>query len=176
MQDLDNASLDDVKDWFRTHYGPNNAVLVLAGDIDAATARDRWSTSTSATSRRDPRCTGGAPGCRRWRTNVYDTMQDRVPQTRIYRSWPAPGTTDPQTQALDLAAAALGSGKNSRLYKALVYDAQLASSVSVSMNELEIAGMFDIEVTLNPGADLDQTLEILDAHDRRVPGRGADQR
>ncbi|MEO0421193.1 MAG: pitrilysin family protein [Pseudomonadota bacterium] len=162
MEDLNNASLDDVKEWFKTRYGPNNAVLVLAGDIDAATAKpliEKYFGDIPP----------GPPLHRRreWvprlDANVYETMQDRVPQTRLYRSWPAPATNNPQVQRLDLAAAALGSGKNSRLYKALVYDTQLATSVSATMSELEIAGNFDIEVTLNPDADLDQAIEILDA-------------
>ncbi|MEM9385340.1 MAG: pitrilysin family protein [Pseudomonadota bacterium] len=161
MEDLNNASVDDVKEWFSTRYGPNNAVLVLAGDVDAATAKalvDKYFGDIPP----------GPPLHRRreWvprlDANVYETMQDRVPQTRIYRSWPAPATNNPQVQRLDLAAAALGSGKNSRLYKALVYDKQLATSVSASMSELEIAGNFDIEVTLNPDADLDQAIDILD--------------
>jgi zinc protease len=161
MEDLNNASLDDVKDWFRTHYGPNNAVLVLAGDIDKDTAR-------TLVEKYFGDIPPGPPLHRRkaWvptlPDNVYETMQDRVPQTRLYRSWPAPGTTSDDAAALDLAAAALGSGKNSRLYKALVYDAQLASGVSVGFSELEIAGTFDITVTLNPGADLDRTVAILD--------------
>jgi zinc protease len=161
MEDLNAASLEDVKEWFRTHYGPNNAVLVLAGDIDAQTAMplvERYFGDIPP----------GPPLHRRraWvptlPANVYDTMEDRVPQTRIYRSWPVPGRTDERAGTLQLAAAALGSGKNSRLYKALVYDAQLASNVSVSMQALEIAGMFDITVTLDPGADLERTLALLD--------------
>ena len=85
MADLDAASLADVKNWFQQHYGPNNAVLVLAGDIDVGDARRRWSRNISATSRAAPRPCCPPRRCRRWPRAKYETIKDRVATTRSDR-------------------------------------------------------------------------------------------
>ena len=91
MTDLDAASLADVKNWFRSHYGPNNAVLVLAGDIDVPTAQR----DGRAIFRRHPARARHAPGrqrpCRRCRRPVDEVMHDRVATTTIKREWAVPG-------------------------------------------------------------------------------------
>ena len=152
MADLDAASLDDVKQWFEDYYGAANTVLVLAGDIDAATARplvEKYFGDIPA----------GPPvnQLKAWvpvkQENVIEVMPDNVPQARIYRQWVAPSRNNQETHLLQLAAAVLGSGKNSRLYKALVYDKQLATSAYAYVEEHELSSIFEINVTLKPGAD-----------------------
>jgi predicted Zn-dependent peptidase len=95
MNDLNAASLDDVKTWFRTWYGPNNAVLVLAGDIDLATAKEkvaRYFGSIPA----GPTMAQPAVNVAKRSADTRETMTDKVPQARIYRAWNVPqvGTAD----------------------------------------------------------------------------------
>ena len=161
LEDLDAATLDDVKEWFRENYGAANTVLVLAGDISASEARplvEKYFGNIDA----------GPPLAKRkaWvpekSTSTSERLYDRVPQARIYRSWVVPGRTTPTRAHLDLAATVLGSGKNSRLYKALVYDAQLASNVSVNVEAHELASIFRITATLHPGVDAGKVSKMID--------------
>ncbi len=161
LEDLDAASLDDVKEWFRENYGAANTVLVLAGDIDAVEARplvEKYFGNIDA----------GPPLAKRkaWvpekSTSTHERMYDRVPQARIYRSWVVPGRTTQTRAFLDLAATVLGNGKNSRLYKALVYDAQVASNVSAGVQAHELASIFRITATLHEGADVAEVSKMID--------------
>lgn len=161
MADLEAATLDDVKDWFRTWYGPNNAVLVLAGDIDVPTARER-------ATRYFGHIPAGPPLTRRdtWiaaRTeSTRQTMQDRVAQTRIYRTWNVDpyGTVD--SDHLSLLAQVLGGSASSRLTARLEHREQLVSSVTASNFGLEISGMFMIVATLKDHADPARVEAIID--------------
>jgi len=161
MEDLEAASLDDVKEWFRTYYGPNNAVLVLAGDIDAATAKplvEKYfgdipagpplATTESFVPRRD--------------YPIRETMQDRAPQPLIYRVWAAPGLNEQVSMDLAIATSILGGGKTSRLHKALVHEAELAASASAYTQRFLLASQVYIDVRLKPGADVAKAHEIID--------------
>jgi len=152
MADLDAASLEDVKQWFEDYYGAANTVLVLAGDIDAATARplaEKYFGDIPA----------GPPvnQLKSWvpvkQENVIEVMPDRVPQARIFRQWVLPSRITQDTQLLQLAAQVLGGGKNSRLYKTLVYDQQLATSTYAYVEQHELSSIFEVNVTLKQGAD-----------------------
>ncbi|MDO9489242.1 MAG: pitrilysin family protein [Sphingomonadaceae bacterium] len=152
MEDLTAASLDDVKEWFRTWNTPNNAVLVLAGDIDAATARplvEKYFGDIPA-----------GPPVKRMKANVPEhvnvqraILQDRVAQARVYRVWVAPGRTDPVTPSLDVAAAILASGNSSRFYNDLVRDKKLATGVRGYVQAHESASFFQLEADVAPGVD-----------------------
>ncbi len=89
-------------------------------------------------------------------------MYDRVPQTRSFRYWAVPGWTEKDRSLLELAAAVLGDGKNSRLYQALVYETQYAVNVSVDAQPFELASMFSIDTTLADGVSLDEVNDIID--------------
>ncbi len=143
MEDLDAASLDDVKNWFASWYGAANAVLVLAGDIDVATAREK--------ARRYFGHIGSGPPLARpgeWiaaRTESRrETLYDQVAQPRWQRYWNTPpdGTVD--AEYLGLVAEILGGGKTSRLYERLVYRERLADTVGAGQSSLEIAGLFSL--------------------------------
>ncbi len=152
LADLDAASLADVKQWFSDWYGPNNAVLVLAGDIDAATARplvEKYFGSFKP-SPPQPRLRYWLPEHRHW---IRETMQDRVSNARVYRAWVAPPRTDSTAAQLDVAATILGGGASSRLYNDLVRDRQLATSVSAYVQAYEAAGMMQIVADVKPGVD-----------------------
>jgi len=160
MEDLDAAELDDVHEWFKTYYGAANAVLVLAGDIDAKTAKEKVEKYFG-------HIPSGPPVARHqeWiakRSGEHrQTVQDRVPQSRVYLTWNTPGWGSTDTAYLDLTTDVLALGKTSRLYKRLVYEEQIASSVSSSIYPREIAGQVTITATALPGKDLARIEEIL---------------
>lgn len=160
MEDLNAAELDDVHEWFKNYYGAANAVLVLAGDIDAATAREKVEKYFG-------HIPSGPPVQRQqeWiakRTGEHrQTVEDRVPQARVYLTWNTPGWGTEETAYLDLTTDVLALGKNSRLYKRLVYEEQIASSVSSSIYPREIGGQVTITATALPGKDLGRIEEIV---------------
>jgi zinc protease len=153
MEDLDAASLDDVKEWFKTYYGPSNAVLVIAGDVDPRTLRTKVEHYFGD-------IPPGPPVARQesWiakRTGSQrGTMQDRVPQSRLYKVWNVPQWGAPDATYLGLAASVLSDGKSSRLYKRLVYDDQIATDVDASVETHEIGGLFTINASARPGVEL----------------------
>nr|WP_162139678.1 pitrilysin family protein [Kordiimonas gwangyangensis] len=153
MEDLDAASLDDVKAWFKEYYGAANTVVVLAGDIDAATAKPLMEKYFG-----DIEAGPALKQHKAWvptRTNntIEEMVDQSAPQRRIYRNWAVAPRTSDDAPKMFLAAEVLGGGKNSRLYQALVYKNQLAVNVNVSMQPFELASMFEIDVTLKPDAD-----------------------
>lgn len=162
LEDLQAASLDDVKNWFREYYGAANTVVVLAGDIDAETARPLMEKYFGDI--------GAGPALKQHRawvpTRINNTVEEMVdlkaPQVRIYRNWAVAPRTDMDASELVLAANVLGGGKNSRLYQALVYNNQLAVSVSASMQPFELASQFEVQVTLKPDVDEAEVLRLID--------------
>ena len=161
MEDLDAASLEDVKDWFSTYYGPNNAVVVLAGDIDAETAREKAELYFGDIPAGPP-----LDKFEDWvperSVNTFKVIEDKVPQTRIYRIWVAPERMARETKLLRLAADVLGDGKNSRLYRALAYDRQLATSASTFLLENEIASALGVFVDVAEDADRAEIESLID--------------
>jgi zinc protease len=153
MADLDAASMADDTDWFRRHYGPDNVVLVLAGDITPQQAREKVEKYYGDIAPGPPRRKQRAWIARRSGTH-RGTVQDRVPQSRIYRIWNVPGADTPEEPLLDLAAQVLGGGKSARLYQRLVVREQLATSAFAGNDSYEIAGQFGMNLTARPGADV----------------------
>ncbi|MGH7498996.1 MAG: M16 family metallopeptidase, partial [Gemmatimonadales bacterium] len=120
MADLDAAKLDDVKEWFQSYYGPSNAVLVIAGDIDAKTAKEKVERYFGDIPAGPPVARQGEWIARRTGSQ-RGVMQDRVPQSRLYKVWNVPQWSSPDATSLELAASVLSDGKSSRLFKRLVY-------------------------------------------------------
>ena len=159
MEDLQAASLEEMHTWFQTYYGPNNAVLVVAGDVKADEVLERvqyWFGDIPP----GPPLTVQEEWIPKHTTERRQLIQDRVPQERIYIAWPGPrwGTTD--AHQMSLAADILANGKNSRLYERLVYRDQLATDVSMAAFFLEISGMVILEVSVKPGVDRDAVEKI----------------
>lgn len=153
MEDLDNASLDDVKSWFKKYYGAANTVIVLAGDIDEATAKAKMEKYFADIAPGDPlhHMKSMIPE----RTiNTSEEMFDNVSQTRITWNWAVPGRTTKEATELNLAAAILGSGKSSRLYQALIHEGQLATSAYSYLQKHSLTSTFSISVTLKTGGDV----------------------
>jgi zinc protease len=161
MQDLDSATLDDVRNWFKTYYTPSNAVLVLAGDISAAEAHDKVRRYFNEIAPGPP-----VSHQRAWvgkmRGEHRESVQDRVPQSRIYKVWNTPGYGTDSADYLRFAAAMLSSGKNSRLYKRLVYDEQIATQVAAYLDEREIGSQFVVVATARQGEDLRKVEKAVD--------------
>ncbi|RPH35533.1 insulinase family protein, partial [bacterium] len=171
MEDLNAASLDDVKEWFRTYYGPANAVLVIAGDIDFETAKRK-------VERYFGDIPSGPPVAKHevWvakRTGTQrQTVQDRVPQARLYKVWNVPQIGSEDADYLNLVSDILASGKTSRLYKRLVYDDQIATNVAAYLDGREIGSQFIIEATAKPGDDLTKVERAVDEELARLLKQG----
>ena len=161
MKDLDAASMDDVRAWFKTYYGPNNVTLVLAGDVTPEEARAKVEKYYGDIPPGPPLARHEAWIAKRTGTH-RGTVQDRVPQARIYRVWNVPGVHTPDEAQLDLAARVLGSGKTSRLYKRLVYRDQLATEAVSQNSTREIAGLFQMVLTARPGVDVHRAEKAAD--------------
>ncbi len=152
MADLDAASLDTVKDWFRSHYGPNNAVLVLAGDIDVATAKP-LAEKYFGDIRRGPESVLPTVTIPTLPAPVNEVMKDRVAAVMISRNWAVPGLNDPESAPLVVAASVLGGLASSRLDNILVKQEKLAVQVSASDRVFSQGGMFNITAIVRPGVD-----------------------
>ncbi|MEO7457174.1 MAG: pitrilysin family protein [Gemmatimonadaceae bacterium] len=153
LDDLNAASLEDVKEWFRTYYGPANAVLVIAGDVKAEDIRQRVEKYFGDIPSGPPIIKHQA-----WIAKMVgehrQVMQDRVPQARLHTAWNVPEYGAPDQTYLSMAFDILGSGKSSRLYKRLVYKDRIASDVSAYMDDREIASQLLLLVTAQQGGDL----------------------
>ena len=173
-EDLTAASLDDVKEFFKTYYAPNNCSLVIAGDFEMEEAKrlvERYFGSL------DPGPALERP--RLWvpRLDGEKRIQvaDRVPQERLYVVWPTPAYFQPGDAELDLASRILSQGKNSRLYKTLVYDKQIASDVSAFNHSLEISGIFGVIATARPGHSLNEIEKVIDDEISRFARNGPEE-
>ena len=153
MKDLDAASMNDVQEWFKTYYGPNNVTLVIAGDITPEVARQKVEKYYGEIPAGPPIAKHEVWVAKRTGTH-RGWVQDRVPQARLYRVWNVPQFGSPEEAQLDLVAQVLGRGKTSRLYKRLVYKDQTATSASATDDTNEIGGVFDLTLTAKPGEDL----------------------
>ena len=161
MGDLGAASMDDVKEWFKTYYGPSNVTIVLAGDIDAKTAKEKVEKYFG-------NIPPGPPVAHQevWVAKMTGThrqiVQDRVPQARIYKVWNIPEYGSADADYLDMVSDVLTLGKTSRFYKRLVYDDQIATDAGAFVGLNEIGGQFRVQATAKPGQDLAQVEKELD--------------
>jgi predicted Zn-dependent peptidase len=161
MADLDHASLETVRAWFRENYGPNNAILVLAGDIDAAEARplvQRYFGDIA----RGPVNEPAAADVPTLPHRIDRVMHDRVANTRLYRDWVVPGLTAEDTVPLQVAATILGGLSSSRLDNALVRGEQTAVSVTGGVQAFHRISQFELTVDVKAGQDADAVSRRLD--------------
>jgi zinc protease len=161
MADLTAASYDDVVAFFKKYYAPSNASLVVAGDIDTAKARqqiEKWFGDVKPAPPPDPIAIPGVA-----LTGVQKkTITDRVQLPRLFLAWVTPRHFAPGDAALDLVADVLAGGKNSRLYKRLVYDMQIAQDVSALQASAELSSQFQIVATPRPGHTVDELKTVID--------------
>ncbi len=161
MDDLSAASLADVKEWFKTYYGPNNATIAVAGDVKTEEALEKVK-----------KYFGGLPAgppitkYQGWTAKRTGTqrqyMQDRVNQPRLYKVWNIPGDVTAESKILDLTSMVMSFSKTSRLYKRLVYDEQIATSVYSYADSREIGGLFTIVADVKPGVEVSKVEKAID--------------
>jgi zinc protease len=161
MPDLTAASYDDVVAFFKKYYAPSNASLVVAGDVSTADARtlvQKWFGDVKPGPPVEPPTIPGVA-----LTSVQKkTITDRVQLPRLSLAWITPRHLEPGDAPLDVLADILAGGKNSRLYKRLVYDMQVAQNVSAQQSSGKLASYFQIEVTPRPGHTTDEMQKIVD--------------
>ena len=161
MEDLTAASFEDVARFFRTYYVPNNASLVIAGDIDIEATKklvEKWFAEIPR-GKPVPALAPPAPvldGVKR------KTITDRVQLPRLYMGWHTPALLKPGDATLDIVANLLSGGKNSRLYRRLVYDLQIAQDVSAFQQSQALGSNFFIVTTARPGETLDKLQAVID--------------
>ena len=160
--DIQAARLDDVKQFFKQYYAPNNASLAVVGDIDPAATRRLIEKYFGPLKRGPdvPPITVQTPAIAAERRQ---TVSDRIELPRVYMAWITPPIFKPGDADADITAAILGGGKSSRLYKHLVYDQQIAQQVSSQQYSLMLGSLFDIEVTARPGHTVQELEKSIDA-------------
>jgi zinc protease len=171
MEDLNAASLDDVKEWFKGSYGAANAVLVVAGDVKAdevvARVEHYFGDIPSGPPITRPKA---------WVEPMVGTkrhvMEDRVGQPRITMVWNVAPWGDPTLEHLGLFADVLAGGKTSRLYQRLVVKEQLATDVRAGLNRRELGSQFSLSASTKPEADLARVEAILDEELARLCKEG----
>jgi zinc protease len=152
MEDLSAATHEDVLDFFKTYYAPGNASLVIAGDINPAEARKRveyWFSDVKAGAKVPPLTVPAAE----LTSVVKETLSDRVQLPRLYLVWHSPALYAKGDAELDVTSGVLGGGKNSRLYKRLVYDMQLAQDVTAQQASSRYGSFYMVVVTARPSGD-----------------------
>jgi zinc protease len=152
MADLEAAKLSDVKEWFTKYYGPSNAVIVLAGDISPEAARRKVETYFAAIPPGPPVVRQKQWVARR-RGEQRAEAQDRVAAVRVSISWNTPPQGSADNDSLDVLTSVLSQGKDSRLYRRLVYQDQTATEVEAYVDAREIGGLTTIRALVKPGAD-----------------------
>lgn len=152
-EDLEAATVNDVKDFFATYYVPNNCSLVISGDFQSAEAKSLVAKYFNGLPRKDDpihrdASAASLPGVKRV------TLTDKVPAPRVYMVWHSPQAYSAGDADLNVASGILGSGVASRLYQALVVEAGLATDVSAGQTSLLLGSLFQVQITAKPGADL----------------------
>jgi predicted Zn-dependent peptidase len=162
IADLDAASLADVKQWFRSRYGPNNAVLVLAGDVTAAQAKPLVEKYFGDIPRGPVNNPAMATVPTLAKAKTVD-MKDHVATTIIQRYWSVPGLLDKRLAAIDIGGSVLGGLASSRLDQIMVREEKIAVGVSAGLTPLQRAGIFSVSAYVTPGVDPAKVSKRLDA-------------
>jgi zinc protease len=153
MDDLSAASYEDVLDFYRRYYGPGNATLAIAGDIDPVVTRalvEKWFGDIPAGSSVPPI----DPPAAAMDGETPLVLEDKVELPRLYECWLTPALLAPGDAELDVLASVLAGGKNSRLYRRLVYELQVAQDVTAYQQSRALGSQFCIVTTARPGHDL----------------------
>jgi len=152
MEDLDSASLEDVHKWFKKYYGPNNAVIVIAGDVQSDQVFEKVKKYFG-----DIKPSAPVDKMKEWTvrldTDKREIIRDDVPQIKIHKAWGGPSFRNLDSDILQLADLILTSGKTSRLYNRLVYKDQIATDVDSYQFSGDIGGFYYIEASVQPNGD-----------------------
>ncbi len=171
MADLSAATLEDVRNFFRTYYTPNNATLAIAGDIAPREARalvERYFGDIP----RGPSVTRPTPPAVLLPADVIATLEDRVQLPRVYNAWHTVKAFAPDDAGLDVLANVLAGGRSSRLYRRLVYELQIASDVVAFQDGSRLDGKFELWTTARPGHALPELQRVVDEEVRKLAETG----
>ncbi len=175
MEDLSAATHQDVAEFFKTYYAPNNASLVIAGDIEIAPTRalvEKWFSEIPRGPAVPPIVAPAAV-----LTEVKkETMTDKVQLPRLYLAWHTPALFTPGDAAMDIVANLLTGGKNARLYRRLVYDMQIAQDVSAFQQSQGLGSVFVIIATARPGNTLEKIQAVIDEEIEKLKAAPPDER
>jgi zinc protease len=171
--DIAAAKLEDVQQFFRQYYTPNNASLAIVGDFDPAAARVLVEKYFGALKRGPdvPKITTTTPPIT---AEKKLTVTDTVQLPRVYMSWLTPPIFKPGDADADLTADILGGGKSSRLFKSLVYDKQIAQAVTATQESLILGSKFTIQATARPGHTAEELETAINAELRTLTEKGPD--
>src|SRR5438477_9773065 len=171
-QDIQSAKLEDVRNFFKLYYAPNNASLAIVGDFDPEKARELVNKYFGPLKRGEdvPKIKAHTPAITSERHAV---IHDNVQLPRVYMGWLTSPIFKPGDAEADLAATILGGGKSSRLYKKLVYEKQIAQDVAVNQQSLILGSVFEVQATAKSGVkpeDLEKAINAeLDAFRKDGP-------
>ncbi|MFN0157039.1 MAG: M16 family metallopeptidase [Bacteroidota bacterium] len=167
MDDLSAASLEDVKEFFRIYYAPNNACIAVAGDFTPAQVKE-WIQKYFGEFEKGTEIVRPDMQPVTLTEEKRLVFEDKVQLPRLYLSWPSASMNTREDAVLDVLTDILTAGKNSRLHKTLVYDRQVAQSVSAYQYGMEIAGQTGIEVTAKPGKTLSEMETVVNEELERL--------
>ena len=171
MQDLQAATLDDVRRFFQTYYTPNNATIAIAGDITPADARalvERYFGDIP----RGPAVSRTPVPPVHLTADVAAVLEDRVQLPRVYDAWHTVKAFAEDDAVLDVVANVLAGGRSSRLYRRLVYDMQIATDVAAFQDGTRLDGKFEIFATARPGHELGELQRVIDEELRKLADQG----
>ncbi len=170
-EDIQAAKLEDVRDFFRRYYAPNNCSISIVGDIDVARTKELLTKYFGTLPRGEdvPKPTGAAPALTAERRDV---VTDEIELPRVYMGWITPNAFQPGDAEGALAARILASGKASRLYKALVYDRKIAQAVNATQQSLALGSLFEVTLTAKPGHTAEELEQSADAELARLASDG----
>lgn len=154
MEDLNAASLEDVHEWFKAYYGPDNTVLSIAGDVKPEEVYEKV-LAYFGDIPSGPTISRPEIQLPKHPSNTREHYQDRVPESRILKAWITPEYGSKEDAYFDLIASILSTGKNSRLYKKLIYEDQSATSANSFQYSSELASRFIVQVNVKPGNEVD---------------------
>ncbi len=175
MEDLSAARYADVTDFFKKWYGPGNASVVIAGDVDASELKaqaEKWFGELEKSAPVPPLSAQPVVLAEEKRL----VHEDQVQLPRLYLSWPGPplySAPDPSLQAL---GGVLADGKNSRLYKRLVYDMQVAQDASAYVDSGALSGSFNVVVTARAGHGLPEIARLVDEEIAKLKSEAPQER
>ena len=175
MEDLTAASYSDVVEFFKKYYAPNNASLVIAGDIDFDRTRalvEKWFGEIPRGTVVEPI----APPAAILTGVQKKTLTDKVSLPRLYLAWLTPRFYAPGDSALDVTSSVLAGGKNSRLYKRLVYEMQIAQDVSAFQQSGALGSVFQIVATARTGHTAAELQKVIDEELDRLRRDGPEPR
>ncbi len=177
QEHLNNASMDDVREFYETFYVPNNAVLVIAGDIDVEKTKklvEKYFAEIPKGPDNIPRPT---PDDEPLNGEIREVVEDvNAPLPAVFMSYRIPEEGNPDSYALSLLSSILSVGESSRLYQRLVYKDKIASEVETYSDSREHPGLFLVYAIANPGFGSDTLEKVIDEEIEKIKNYGVDEK